>query len=281
MYPPIRGWELETGTYRAPPRGLRIPKTARAGPEGLGCIPRSLGRSWRFNHTRPPLDGASLSPKWPTQDQRDWGVSAAMWGGAGSSIIPDPPRRGVPIPQMAHAGPEGLGCTCRCVGRSWKSNRTRRPQGASYAPKGPVKAAGTRLSAPLCGEEIEVQSHPNPLTGVPIPQTAQPGPEGPGCIRRCVGKSWKCNHSRPPPEGRPHPPNCPERAEGLGCICRCVGGDGNSIVRGTPTGRPYLPNGPGRSGGTRVSPPPCGEKLERQSKPTPPWGVPIHHSGPS
>ena len=48
---------------------------------------------------------------------------------------------------------------------------------------------------PLCGEELEVQSYTTPPRGVPIPQTAQAGLEGLGCIRRCVGRNWKADHT--------------------------------------------------------------------------------------
>ena len=58
---------------------------------------------------------------------------------------------GRPYPSAAHAGPEGLGCNRRCVGRD------------SFA----------------C---------PHTPTGRPYPRAAQAGPEGLGCNRRCVGE---------------------------------------------------------------------------------------------
>ena len=45
MYPTLCGEELETQSYTAPPRGVPISQMAEAGPEGLGCIRRSVGRS--------------------------------------------------------------------------------------------------------------------------------------------------------------------------------------------------------------------------------------------
>ena len=69
-----------------------------------------------------PPQGASLSPERPRQDRRDSDVSAAVWGGARSS--------------NAHGTPTG------------------RP----YPPNGIGRTRGTRVSPPLCGEEVEVQS---------------------------------------------------------------------------------------------------------------------------
>ena len=103
MSPPLCGEELQVQLYPTPPRGVPIHGAAHAGPEGLGCIRRYLGRRWKFNRTRHP-HGASLSPKRPKHDRRDSGVCAAVWGGAGSSMIPDPPR-GVPIHGAPRAQP--------------------------------------------------------------------------------------------------------------------------------------------------------------------------------
>ena len=94
--------------------------------------------------------GALLSLKRPNQDRRDLGVSAGVGGGGGVEGIVQMLPRGPPIPQMAQAGPEGLGCF-RC---SWG------------------------------GGEGKAQVLPR---GVPIPQASQAGPQGLGCIRRCVG----------------------------------------------------------------------------------------------
>ena len=137
VYPPLCGEELKTGTYTAPP-------------------------------------GASLSPKRPTQDWRDRGAFAAMWGGAERSSILDPPRRDIPIPQTARARPEGLRRICRCVGEDLGVQSYPTPHGASLSPKTPGRMGGTWLTAPLCGEELVVQSYPTPKTGRPYP------PNGPG-----------------------------------------------------------------------------------------------------
>ena len=65
---------------------------------------------------------------------------------------------GRPYPSAAQAGPERLGCNCRCVGRD------------SFA----------------C---------PHTPTGRPYPSAAQAGPERLGCNRRCVGVGL---HRAPP-----------------------------------------------------------------------------------
>ena len=96
MYPPLCGEELKAQSYTARPRGVPIPETAQAGPEGLRCIRRCVGRNSKNNHTRAP-PRTSLSPKRPRQDRRDSSVSAAVWGGPRSLIIPDPPPHGASL----------------------------------------------------------------------------------------------------------------------------------------------------------------------------------------
>ena len=97
----------------------------------------------------------------------------------------------------------------------------------------------------LCGEELEPKSYTAPPWGVPISQTPQAGPEGLGCIRRCVGSS-------------PTPTLCGEELE----------------VQSMPTS-PYPPNGAGRTGGTPPYHRLSGEELETQSYTAPSRGVPI------
>ena len=91
---------------------------------------------------------------------------------------------------------------------------------------------------PLCGEELETPIHLTPPRGVPIPQTVHKGPEGLGCIGRCVGGMWK------------------------------------TVISDPPTGRPYPPNGPHRTGGTRVHPPLCGG-VKGHTRMFPHGGAPI------
>ena len=79
----------------SPPQGGASSKTAQAGLEGLGGIRQCVGRSWKFNCTRPTKswkpnrtqhpDGASLSSKRSRQDRRDSGVSA-LCGRSGKNL---------------------------------------------------------------------------------------------------------------------------------------------------------------------------------------------------
>ena len=73
----------------------------------------------------PTPHGASISTERPMHNRGDSGVYATVWGAAESAIVRGTPQRGVPIPQTAQAGREGLGCICRCVGRTWRFNHTR------------------------------------------------------------------------------------------------------------------------------------------------------------
>ena len=95
--------------------------------------------------------GASLSPKRPTHDRRDWGVSAAVWGdGEGNERLL--PRR-VSIPLKAQAGAEGLRCIRRYVGGR-RGQRTIATTGRPYPLNGPRRTGGPRVCPPLCGEEM-------------------------------------------------------------------------------------------------------------------------------
>ena len=132
-----------------------------------------------------------------------------------------------------------------CVWRNCKFNRTQgRPPGRPYPPYSPRKTRGTRVYPRLCGEELESQSYLTPPPhGVPIHRAASAGPEELGCIRRCVRRNCKINHTRPPhgaslsTEQRTQ-----DRDSGVSAVV--WRGAGDRIVRGTPTGRTYPPNGP-------------------------------------
>ena len=310
--PPLCEEELEVQSYPAPPRGVPIPPTAHAGPEGLRTIRRYVGTSWKCSHTRPPPGaspstraapagpkglgcicrsvgrsskshrtrhphGVYLSPEWPSQDRRESGFSAVVRGGAGSSITPDPPTgrpypqnrpgktggtrvyvplgaeeletqsytappRGVPIPQTAQARPEGLGCIRRGEGRSRKFNHTGPNTNHPYPPNDPSRTGGTGIYPPLCGEELEVQSYTSPRGGVNIPHTAQAGPEGLGCMGRCLGRNWKFNHTRPPPPGASLSPERPMQNRRDSVASPVMwGGAGRSIITRTPPRSVPLP----------------------------------------
>ena len=96
MSPRLCGEQLEVQSYVTPPPPPRPPVRPYA--------PSGPGRT-RGTRLHPLLCGEELHVQ----------------------SLPDPPPRSVSLPQAAHAGPEGLGCICRSVGMSWKSNRTRHP----------------------------------------------------------------------------------------------------------------------------------------------------------
>ena len=123
-----RDWR-DSGVSAAAWEGARS-QIVHGTPMGHPYPPNGPGRT-RDTKVYPPLcgeqlevqsyqtpNGASLSRKRPRQDRMDSVFSAAVWGGASSSIRPERLRHGVPIPQTAQAGPEGLGCIRRCVGGS-------------------------------------------------------------------------------------------------------------------------------------------------------------------
>ena len=240
MYPPLcgGGWAL---CIPSPPTGRPYPPTAHAGPERLGCIHCCVGvagpRVSSFSH------GAPLTPKRPRQDRRDSMYLRLCGSGWTWCLLVFP--RGVPIPQAAQAGPEGLGCVRRCVG---------------------VVGPCAYLGLPR---------------GVLIPQTAQARREGLGCICRCVGVAAPCvssfSYGAPPtakrlvgsegldvsaavwesldllaprvPTGRHYP------ASGLGGtrVYLPLCGRGWALcIFFSPMGSPYPPNGPSRTGGTRL-----------------------------
>ena len=175
-----------------------IPQIARVGPEGLGCLCGCVRSSWKVNHTRPPPPSVSLSPKRPRQNRGDSAASPAMWGGPGRSIINQPPHGASLSPKRPMQDRRDSGVSAVLWGGAGSPIVHGTPTWREYPPCGPRRTGGARVSLPLCGEELEVQSYPAPLGSVPIPQTAQAGPEGRGCLRRCVGRSWKFNHTQPP-----------------------------------------------------------------------------------
>ena len=100
-----------------------------------------------------------------------------------------PPKTptGRPYSSPAKAGPEGLGCIRCCVGVGGVVCPLN-PHRASLSLPGPGRTGGTRVYPPLCGGGVVWCPLLTP-TGRPYPSPAQAGPEGLGCIRRCVGAS--------------------------------------------------------------------------------------------
>ena len=91
--------------------------------------------------------GAPIPPR-PTQDRRDSGVSAAVWGWVVWCPLITPTGR--PYPSPAQTGPEGLGCIRRCVGVGGVVS-PHNPHGVSLSLPGPGRTGGTRVYPPLRG----------------------------------------------------------------------------------------------------------------------------------
>ena len=235
VLPPLCGEGLEGQSYPSPPRGAPIPHTAQARLEGLGCMCR-CGEELDVQ-TRVAAHKVYLSPKQPKRDRGDSGASAAMRGGAGRSIIPEPPS-GRPYPPY---GPEDWGASgvCGAVGRSWMSKRAWPPTRYPYPPNGASRTGGTRVLPPLCTEGLEGQSNPIAPWGAPSPK--RPGQDN--MDSDVTAAMW--------------------------------GGSGRSIIPDHPSRRPYTRNGPRSTRGTRVYPPLCGEELDVQMRMVPRQGVRI------
>ena len=73
-------------------------------------------------------------------------------------------------------------------------------------------------------------------TGRPYPPAAQAGPEGLGCIRRCVGGGW-CGVSSKPPRGVPIPPRPRQDRRDSGASAAVWGWVVWCLLK-TPTARP-------------------------------------------
>ena len=281
------------------PTGRPYPPVAQAGPEGIGCIrrcvrvdgvvsprkphwaslsPRGPGKTggtrvypplcgggWCAASSKPPR-GVPIPPR-PSQDRRDSGVSAAVWGWMVRCLLKSPTGR--PYPPVAQAGPEGIGCIRRCVrvdGVVFPQKR----HGAALSPHGPGKTGGTRVYPPLCGGG-RCGASSLPLRGVPIPPRPRHNRRDSGVSAAVWG--WMVWCLLKTPTGRPYPPVAQAGPEGLGYIRRCVGVDGVGSPQ-NPHGAFLSPRGPGITGGTRVYPPLCEGGWCRVSS-KPPRGVPI------
>ena len=336
VYPPLCGsaWTL---CILVLPRGVPIPHAAQVGPKGLSCIRCCVEMAGpcvsSFSH------GASLSPKWPRHDRRDFGVSAAVldgsgrtggtrvypplcasgWApclpcsptgrphhpsgpsrtggtrmhpplcGRGSTLCILVPPRGNPIPQAAHAVPDGLGCIIGCVGVAghmhtvfsdgaslspkwpgpdrrdsgvfaavweWADHvYPRSPTGQPYPPSGPRRTGSTGVYPPLCGSGW---AHAYLLfrRGVPILKAAQARPEGLECIRCSVGVGGPCvSLFSQGPSLSPKWPGQDCRDSG---VSAAVWAWLDLVYPRSPTGQPYTPSGPRKTGSTVVYPPLCG-----------------------
>ena len=215
LYAPLcgYGWTL---CILVLPRGVPIPQAAHAGPAGLECLRRCVGMAGpcvsSFSHR------ASLSPERPTQDRGDSGVTTAMWD---------------------------------CLDLVYP----RYPTGRPYPASGPGRTGGTRVYPPLSRICWTLCFLVLPR-GVPIPQAAQAGPEGLGCIRLCVGASGPCGSSLC--HGASLSPKRPRQDRRNSIVSAAVWEWLDLVDPRSPTRRPYPPSGPGTIRGTRPYPPLCG-----------------------
>ena len=142
--------------------------------------------------------GPPLSHKRHRQDRSDSGVSAAVWGGGGRSIIRNPPNKAPLSPKRPRQDRRESGVSATVLGGVGSPLIHGPATGRPHHHNGLGSTRGTRVYPPLCGEDLDVQTSMVPRRGVSISLTAQAAPEGLGCFRRCVGRGWKVNHSRPP-----------------------------------------------------------------------------------
>ena len=151
--------------------------------------------------TRMDPHGASLIPERPIQGRGDSGVSAAACGEKGTKSILNPPL-GRPYPtDPPRQDRRDWGALVAVWGELHLQARvTPPPPGATLSPKAKVRLEEIGWYRRRVGESLE-DHHIGPPTGVPIPQTAQAGPAGLGCLHRCVGRAPEvltlCSH--PPP----------------------------------------------------------------------------------
>ena len=123
-------------------------------------------------------------PPWPRQDRRDSGVTAAVWG-RDLSTCPQT-FTGRPYPSAAQAGPEGLGCNCRCVGGGTSSCAPQTPTGRLYPSTAQKDRRDSGVTAAVVGGgPLRVSSNPH---GTSLSLHGPEGPEKLGCNHRPAGE---------------------------------------------------------------------------------------------
>ena len=225
--------------------------------------------------------GASLSPKRPTQNRGDSGVSAAVWEWLGPMHTPFSHKASLSLKGPGKTG--GTRVYPPLCGSGYTLCILRSPTGRPYTPSGPGRTGGTQVYPPLCGSgcTLCILRSPTGLPylgglkcirrcvgvagpyaylllprGVPIHQAAKARPEGLGCIRRCVGVARPCVSSLSHgPSLSPKRPRQDRRESGASdAVWRWLG----LVYPRSPTGHPYPPSGRGSTAGTRVYLPLCG-----------------------
>ena len=107
---------------------------------------------------------ASLSPKRTRQDHRDSGVSTAVWRGAGSAIIPDPPpRHGASLDsKRPKQDQRDSGVSAAIWGGVENRNVHGTPTGRPYPTNRPRRTGETGVHPRLCGQDLKDQSYLTP-----------------------------------------------------------------------------------------------------------------------
>ena len=256
MHPPQCGEELTNQSYLTAQTGHSYPQNSPGRTGGTRAYLPLCGEDLEVQ-SYPTPHGASLSPKTPGRIGGSW-LTAPL---CGEELVvqsyPTPPTVR-PYPPNGPCRTTGTRVYLPLCGEELKDYSYLTPEtGRPCPPNGPGRTGGTRVYLPPCGEELETQSYTAPPWGVPIPQTAQAGPEGLGCIRRCVGRSRKFNQIRTHMD-HPYPPYDEGRTRVSPTLC------GEELeVQSIPTS-PYTPNGGGMSTGTPLYPPVCGEYPKTQ-----------------
>ena len=202
----------------------------------------------------------------------DWGVSSAVWEWPGAcipsspTVRPYPPsgpgrsggtrvypplcgkgstlcilvlRRGVPNPHAAQTGPEGLGCTRRCVGVGGPCVSSF-SHGTSLSPKRPRRDRRDSGASAAVWEGLDLV-YPRSPTRRRIIQTAQARPEGLGCIHGSVGLCGPCvslfPHGATPSSKRPTQDRRERGASSA--VWEWLG----ACIPSFPTGSPYPQSG--------------------------------------
>ena len=134
VYPALCGRETAVSNAHGPQRGVPMPQTVQARPEGLGCIRRCVGGWEGLSYPNSPR-GVPI-PQTAQPGPEGLGcIRHCVGGWEGLSYLNSP--RGIPIPQTAQARPEGLGCICRCVVGKLEFQPRMAPYKVSLSPQRP------------------------------------------------------------------------------------------------------------------------------------------------
>ena len=197
------------------------------------------------------MKGDAVSRVWALSlpGTTDWAAFGRQVSGAWSVAWSPPP------PPAHGTSPEGVRARSHPLHPSGHAHASpQNPHGAPLSLPGPSRTGGTRVYPPLCGGGwCGVPSQPP--RGVPIPPRPRQDRRDSGVSAAVWG--WVVWCPLKTPTGRPYPSPAQAGPEGLGCIRRCVG-VGGVVSPQNPHGASLSLPGPGRTGGTRVYPSLCG-----------------------